>query len=376
MTSAYVYRRAELQHFAAGVFETTGLRRADAWILADSLVDADERGIVTHGLVRLPAYWGQLRSGQVNPQAQVTVQVDRGAVALLNADGGFGAPAGTVAMTTAVQRAREFGIGMAGVRNMAHFGAASYYARIGAAAGCYAIAMTSTSAVVAPWGGRQARVGNNPLAIAVPALPGKTPFVLDIAMSAVSRGRIKLAYERAEELASGWALDGNGNPTTNPAEALLGALLPAGGHKGSGLAIAIEMLAAALTGAQLSQDVLHSGFTSAADGPDEAQPRPDTRPDVTVGSLYLAIDAGSFGDPYGVMRRNQQVLDFVQSSLPAAGTERVLIPGELEYQTTAAMPAAHVVVVAETAQAITEVAAASGIAAPTPAEHESQVHDG
>jgi LDH2 family malate/lactate/ureidoglycolate dehydrogenase len=359
------YSREELARLGSAVFQSTGMSTEDAAILTDSLIDADERGVVTHGLIRLPAYHQQLTAGQVNPCPQVVVVADNAATVLLDGDGGFGAPAGVRAMSMAVERARQFGIGMAGVRRVAHFGAASYYTRLAASAGCFGLAMTNTSAVVAPWGGREPRLGNNPLAFAAPAASGGMPVVLDMAMSAVSRGRIKLAFDRGETLPDGWALDAAGAATTVPAEALTGALQPAGGHKGSGLSIAVELLAAALTGAQLSQDVIHAGFTSSP-GHGATGDAGQTA-DVTVGNLYLAIDANAFGELPSVLTRVRRVSDYVRGCPPMQGFDRVRVPGEVEAQSPAGSQPGLVLLSDETGAALAAAATAADTQLPAPA---------
>src|SRR5262249_34844082 len=146
--------------------------------------------------------------------------------------------------------------------------------------GLIGIAATSTPAVMAPWGGSEATIGNNPLAIAAPAAEGGTPFVLDLAQSAVSRGRIKLAEAAGEEIPSSWALDAEGRPTSDPTRALAGALLPFGGHKASGLALAVEVLAGVLGGGELGPELINASLTGSASSSSATRIG-------TVGSLYV-----------------------------------------------------------------------------------------
>lgn len=362
-----VFYRCDLLRLASEVLARRGMRANEADIMADSLVDAEWRGVATHGLVRLPAYARQLGEGEVNARPDTTVVVEREAAVLLDADGGFGAPVGVAAMRRAVDFAQKSGIGFAGVRRVAHFGSASYYSRLAAGAGCYGIAISSTSAVVAPWGGAVARIGNNPVSIAAPAMGGQDAMVTDMAMSAVSRGRIKLALEYGEQLPLGWAVDKNGNPTTEPAEALNGALLPMAGPKGSGLSIAFEMLAAALTGAQLTQDVFHSGFTSSTGRRGRDQ---QGRTDVTVGNAYIAIDAGAFGDFAGSLRRNQRILDHVRSCPTAEGVDKVRAPGDVEVEFGDSAGGGRVRVSRIAVEALITVARDVGIREPRPVDKE------
>ena len=139
-----------------------------------------------------------------------------------------------------------------------------FYALRAAERGMIGLAATSTPAVMAPWGGGEARIGNNPLAFAAPAPDGTAPFVLDFAQSAVSRGRIKLAEVAGEPIPLGWALDGDGRPTTDPTAALAGALLPFGGYKASGLALAVEGMTGVLAGGELGPELINASLTGSA----------------------------------------------------------------------------------------------------------------
>ena len=162
-------------------------------IVAASLLEADRRGVHTHGLVRLPSYCADARSGRVVVDAVPRVERDDGPVAMIDGGGGFGAVTGAAGMDEAIARAERHGVGFVTTRGGNHFGAAAFYALRAVERGMIGIAATSTPAVMAPWGGAEARIGNNPLSIAAPTPEGSRPFVLDLAQSAVSRGRIKLA---------------------------------------------------------------------------------------------------------------------------------------------------------------------------------------
>lgn len=318
------YDAGELTAFVTAVFRAAGVSGEDAGLIARSLVDADVHGVATHGTARVAAYVTQLRAGEVNAAPAERVLSDQPAAALVDADRGFGAPAGIRAMDRAIEKARAYGVGLVGVTNVAHFGTAAFYSRHAAAAGCVGLAMTSTSPVVAPYGGTEARIGNSPLSAAAPGPDGEPEIVLDIAQSVSARGRVKLALDAGTEIPAGWAIDADGRPTTDPAAALAGSLLTSGGHKGSGLSVVVEMLAAGLTGAQLSRDVHHSGFTRS--DPDTA----DASADVTVGNLYLAIPTAVFGDEQGVRTRARAIADNVRTCPPAPGFDHVQAPGDQE----------------------------------------------
>jgi LDH2 family malate/lactate/ureidoglycolate dehydrogenase len=316
----------ELSQFVEAIFIRVGMSAEDAALMTGSLVAADRWGLTTHGTARLRPYVAQLRSGEVNVRPTETVMVDQPSGFLIDADRAFGAPAGIRAMERAMEKAKATGACLAGVRNVAHFGAAGYYTRFAADRGFLALAMSSSSPSVVPFGGYTPRIGNSPMSFAT---PGQThpELVMDMAQSMTSRGRIKIAADFEQSIPAGWALDRDGRPTTDARKALSGAVLPSGGHKGSAMSLMVEMLSSGLTGATLSQDIQHSGFTTAA--PDSAGTA--KQKDVTVGNFYLVIDADIFGDAAGVQCRATRIAEHVRASPAAPGVEQVLAPGDLEH---------------------------------------------
>jgi LDH2 family malate/lactate/ureidoglycolate dehydrogenase len=312
-----------LREFASAILRRVGMTAEDAGLLADSLVEADAAGLTTHGTSRLAPYVEQLRSGQVNVSPHETVLVDRPSALLMDADGAFGAPVGIRALDLAMEKARATGLCLVGVTNVAHFGAAGYYTRHAADQGFLALAMSSSSPSVVPFGGRTARIGNSPMSFAAPG-ESHPELVMDMAQSMTSRGRIRIAMESGDDIPDGWAIDADGNPTTDPREALNGAVLPSGGHKGSAMSLVVEMLASGLTGAHLSQHIQNAGFTKAYGGASAT--------DVTVGNCYLVIDADVFGDAAAVRRRATSIAEYVRSSPSAPGVDGVLAPGDVELQ--------------------------------------------
>jgi L-2-hydroxycarboxylate dehydrogenase (NAD+) len=321
-----------LTEFVTSVFAATGMPRDYALLLARNLVDADLRGVSTHGVVRVPGYADQLRSGDVDPRARVVLDERSAASALVDGGGTFGAIAGTRAMEWGVRAAATTGIAMCGARNVAHFGAAGYFARLAAEAGMIGIAMTNGAPAIVTAGGIDSRLGNNPLAIAA---PGEDGFCLDVAMSVVSRGRVKLVADTGQPIQEGWALDAQGRPTTDAHAALDGALLPFGDYKGAGLALAVEILAAALTGAQLSQDVRPSGLTATAgQGGQRAG-------SVTVGHLFLVIDPRIFRPLAEAEHDIHRIVEYVQDSRTLPGST-VTIAGQPEARLAAERRAAGI----------------------------------
>jgi LDH2 family malate/lactate/ureidoglycolate dehydrogenase len=206
-----------------------------------------------------------------------------------------------------------------------HFGAAALWAMRSTDRGLIGIAATNTPGVLAPFGGVEARLGNNPLAIAAPMPPGRPPFVLDMAQSAVARGRVKLAEMNNEPIPEGWAIDPDGQPTRDPTAALAGALLPFGGYKGYGLALGVEILTGVLAGAGLSPELVNTSMTGAP-----TSRRGVTTQAVGVGNLYMTIDPARFAGTDHFLERIAWFADAMKTTPLAAGVDEVLLPGELE----------------------------------------------
>lgn len=315
----------ELQELLASLFLRVGMNGEDARLIAASLVEADRCGVTTHGAARTASYVAQLKSGQVNVAPHETVVVERPSALLIDADKGFGAPVGIRGLRQAMEKAQKSGVCCVGVNNVAHFGAAGYYTRYASERGFLALAMSSTSPSVVPFGGMTPRIGNSPLSFATPG-DAHPELVADMAQSMTSRGRIKLAMDAGKEIPGNWAIDASGRPTTDPKEALKGAVLPSGGHKGSAMSLMVEMLASGLTGAHLSQHIHHAGFTSAGGSNGE----PPAYQDVTVGNFYIVIDADVFGEADEVRHRATSIAEYVRASPAAPGVGNVLAPGDIE----------------------------------------------
>ncbi len=312
-----------LRSFAEGVLRAVGATADAAETVAASLIEADRRGVHTHGLVRLPSYRSEARDGRISVGATPRVVREHGPVATVDGGGGFGAVTGAAGMDEAIRRCEEHGVGFVTTVGGNHFGAASFYALRAVRRGLIGIAATSTPAVMAPWGGSDARIGNNPLAVAVPAPPGATPLVLDMAQSAVSRGRIKLAELAGEPIPLGWAVAADGRPTTDPVEALAGSLLPFGGHKGYGLAMAVEALTGVLAGGALGPELMNASLTGTAHSGSATKVG-------TVASLYVAVDPGRFIGRDEFVERVAHLTRLVKGSPAAPGFDGVMVPGELE----------------------------------------------
>jgi LDH2 family malate/lactate/ureidoglycolate dehydrogenase len=303
-----------LTEFATAALTAVGVPAADARLVADSLVTADLWGHQSHGVLRLSWYINRIRAGVMRAVTTPETVADTGALVVVDGHDGIGQVLAAHAAREAAGRAREHGVGVVAVRNSNHFGTAAYFTRMAARDGCVAILATNASPAMAPWGGRRKTVGTNPWSIAAPA--GKHDvMVMDIANTAVARGKVYLARQREEPIPPGWAIDADGAPTTDPAAAIAGVILPMAGHKGYAISLMMDVLSGVLTS---------SAFGAAVSGPYQVERRSG------CGHLFIALDVAAFGDPDGFARRMEQLVAEVKSVPPAQGFDEIFLPGELE----------------------------------------------
>jgi LDH2 family malate/lactate/ureidoglycolate dehydrogenase len=276
------------------------------------------------------------------------VLADTGPLVLLDGRDGVGQVLADRARVLAVERARRHGIGAVGVRNSNHFGTAMYWTRRAAHDGCVAVLTTNASPAMAPWGGRAKVLGTNPWSIAAPG-PGGRVVAVDIANTAVARGKIYLAKNKGEPIPDTWALGPDGAPTTDPAEGVLGVVLPMAGHKGYAIAFLMDVLSGALTGSGVGTDV-HGPY----------EPEEQSR----CGHLFLAVDAAAFGDVGGYEQRVGRLIEQVKGVPLAQGFDEVFYPGELEDRTAAeTIGAGGVLLPGPTRAALAQLARELGVAA-------------
>lgn len=243
--------------------------------MARSIAAAEADGLRSHGLMRLSSYCEHAAIGKVDGHAVPTVVHARPAAWIADARDRFAHPAIEAGFEALVPGAKAQGIALLAVTNPYNCGVVGHHVERLASHGLVALAFANTPAAIAPWGRSQPLFGTNPLAFAAPRAAGP-PLVVDQSSSVVARGEVMLAGARGEPIPSGWALDRDGAPTTDPGAALAGSMLPTGGHKGAGLALIVEILAAALTGANFSFEA--SSFANAEGGP----PR--------TGQFFVAVD--------------------------------------------------------------------------------------
>jgi (2R)-3-sulfolactate dehydrogenase (NADP+) len=241
---------SELTALAQRALEQAGARPAAAAATAEALVAMDEEGLESHGVSRVPQYAGHVRSGRIDGRAEPRVVSSRGGALLVDAADGLAYPACRLAVSEAVERARAFGVTWAGVTNSHHCGAVSYHLRPAGAAGLVALAFSNSPAAMPAWQGCRPIFGTNPIAAVFPRR-AEPPIVVDLSLSVVARGKLLVAAREGKPIPPDWAVDKDGRPTTDPKAGLEGMMLPVGGVKGTMLALVVELLCAALTGARL-----------------------------------------------------------------------------------------------------------------------------
>jgi LDH2 family malate/lactate/ureidoglycolate dehydrogenase len=305
----------------------------DARITADVLVEADLRGIDSHGVARFRTYYVHgLRDGVIVARPQMQVVRETPATAVLDAGGGLGQVAAYRGMEQAIQKARERGGGMVAVRNSNHFGIAGYFATMALAHDCIGLAMTNSGALMVPTFGREAILGTNPIAVAAPA-GCKSPFALDMATSVVAVGKVEVYDRLGKAIPVGWAIDERGVPTAD-AQRLLdteegqkgGGIAPLGGagellggHKGYGLALWVEIFSAALSGAAFSAQA----YPKDANG--KALP-------AQLGHFLAAWQVDAFRPVYEFKETMDDLQGRLKHAPRAEGQGRIYIAGEKEYE--------------------------------------------
>jgi LDH2 family malate/lactate/ureidoglycolate dehydrogenase len=322
VTTGSVVEAHRLEALAASVLHAAGVSESDAAVVARSLVDADLRGIHSHGVTRLGIYVERIRRGGNDPRGQVTVVAQAPALTLLDAGNALGQVASARAVEILIEQARTAGTATVSVRSGSHFGAAGYWARLVAEAGAIGVASTNGSPIMVPFGSAVSAMGTNPFAVAFPSsrLP---PVVVDFATSEVTWGALTAAAAAGDPIPTTWALDADGNPTGDAAAAVAGRrLLPFGRHKGSALAVAVELLTGGLSGAAVL-----SAVPDMYGAPERGN---------ELGFFFLAVDPRALGAPGEGLAEEVHAVQAELNALPATpNAGRVLWPGQLEAERSA-----------------------------------------
>jgi ureidoglycolate dehydrogenase (NAD+) len=299
-----------LKRFATEIFVRTGMSEAHAGLVAEVLVWANLRGVDTHGVTRIPRYVDLIEAGDMNPKPAITVRTETSASVLIEADRAPGPVAMTTATAAAVRKARDAGIGLALVRSTTHTAALGYYTLAAAREGMAAIALSASWPNMAYHGARAAGVSTSPISIAVPA-DGRGPVVLDMATGVVSMGKLVQAKKTGQTIPAGWALDANGNPTTDPQAAQIP--LPMAGPKGSGLALMIECITSLLVSNPLLAETLEGTLAGGRH---------------RQNGLAIAIDVARFGDAAAFGREVSRLVGALKGLPVDPEVGEILVPGE------------------------------------------------
>lgn len=314
----YCFVQASIaQSFAQAVLEGNGVSAEHAATIARGLVAADLRGVDSHGINRLPSYCERIRKGVLDAKAEPTLHEVTPVVAQVDAHNAFGFVAAHMAMEKAVAMALIYGIGMVSVKHSNHFGMSAWIVQQAIDAGMMSLVFTNSSPALPVWGGRDKLMGVSPIACGAPGGKAK-PFILDMAPSVAARGKIYKAQRRGEKIPEDWALDAEGRPTTDPAAALQGVMLPMGGPKGSALAIMMDLFSGVLSGSAFAGHVTN--------------PYDPSKP-ADVGHFLVAIKPDLFMGLEEFKERVDYLYQRCVGCEKMAGVDRIYFPGEIEQLT-------------------------------------------
>ena len=319
----------KLVRFCIESFKGYGFNEDQAKQITDVLLEADLSGIESHGVQRMIRYHKEITSGMVKIDAKPEVVFETPLSAVIEGNDAMGQTMGVEAMQMAIDKAKKSGFGMVTVRNSNHYGVAGYYSRMAADQGLIGISMTNTEAIMVPTFGKQAMLGTNPIAFAMPADP--VNFSFDAATTVVPRGKLEVYVKRGNGLPLGWALDENGHDSDDADRVLKniiaktgGGILPLGGsgemtsgYKGYGFAMLCEICTAILSGGTTSNYIYKTPGRS------------------NIAQCFIALDHGMFGDKKAIEANLSKYLQEVRESAKADGQERIYIHGEKEYEARA-----------------------------------------
>jgi LDH2 family malate/lactate/ureidoglycolate dehydrogenase len=309
----------KLSAFCVACFEKLGLSLRNARLTAANLIFANLRGVDSHGVIRMKIYVDRLRAGGFKPKVRLKVVSDQESSVLIDARHGVGQVAAAAAMKLAISKAKKTGVAVVSVKNSNHFGASAFYAVQALEHGMIGFASTNAGPTMAPTGGREGRLGNNAMAIAVPA--GRfPPIVLDMATGAVAWGKIFVARQEKRKIPATWALDKHGVPTDDPkAAAHQGLIQPFGGYKGYGLSLLIDILTGVLSGGGFSTHV--RTLYKQIEAPSQ------------VAHTCAALRIDAFIPLAAFRKRMDEMIQLMHFCPRAPGVERILVPGEIEHET-------------------------------------------
>ncbi len=308
----------ELRTFAERALQTMGVPGENARTAAATLVEANLCGVDSHGVRMLPGFITLIRKGKINPEGRIQVIKDTPVIAHLDADLSLGSVVSVCAMKMAVEKAKSSGVGFVLVRNSNHWGRPAYYPTLAARQGCIGICFVNTESNMPPWGAKVPRIGNNPISIGAPRASGE-PVVLDMSMSQAAFFKVVMYDREGRKIPVGWGVDDQGKPTDDPAAILKSKrLIPMGQHKGSGLALMIDIMTGILSGGKFCRELLEEGRgLPHATGYSQA---------------FIAIDIASFIPLEVFKRRVDELVTYVKGAQLAEGFSEINIPGERSWK--------------------------------------------
>jgi LDH2 family malate/lactate/ureidoglycolate dehydrogenase len=336
-----------VKNLVAAIAASSGVRKPDAAILADALVEADVHGTSTHGVSRLNIYIRRIQQGLINPKAKLVIERQRGSSLVVDAGNGLGQVQAVKTLAKLVPKAKRNGVAAATIRHSQHFGALSYYCNLAAAQDMILFATSGCEPAMSPEGACQAFFGTNPLAVSFPTGKG-FPVKIDLATSVTARGNIIAAQKRGQPIPAGWALTGDGEPTTDAAAALAGTVLTMAGHKGYALALMVEIFSSVLSGAAVGP-AIGSMYKNL-----------DRKQD--VGHFFFLLDIAAFMEVAEFKRRLDQAIDDIKSCRKRPGVAEILIPGERSFHRAKQSRAEGIMLDEATQKELRVLCAESGVA--------------
>ena len=311
------YAPEDVKKLVATIAARAGVKKKDAAILADALVDADLHGTSTHGVSRLNIYIRRIQKRLIDPKAKIVIEHSRSATMSVDAANGLGQVQAVRVLEKMIPKAKRTGVVAATIRNSQHFGALSYYCNLAARHDMILLATTGCEPAMSPEGACQAFFGTNPIAASFPTGKG-WPVKIDLATSIVARGNIIAAQKKGQPIPAGWALTTDGEPTTDAAAALAGTVLTMAGHKGYALALMVEILSSVLSGAAIGP-AIGSMYKNM-----------DRKQD--VGHFFCLLDIAAFMDVAEFKKRLDKAIDDIKGCRKRPGVNEVLVPGERSWQ--------------------------------------------
>lgn len=337
-----------LRDFSTDCYVALGLDRGSAALVADTLVQADLWGHTSHGVMRLFWYGKRVETGAISKDFIPETPENAPAIGVMDGGDGVGQVIADAAMRQAIRAAKLHGIGAVAVRNSGHFGTAMYFTRMAAQEKCIGFISTNASPAMAPWGGREKRIGNNPFSWAAPA-GQHAPMMVDMANTAVARGKLYVAGKKGEPIPDGWAIDAEGRATTDPAAGIAGTILPMAGHKGYAITFAMDVLSGILSG---------SAFAPSVIGPYAPEGRSG------AGHFVMAVDIAHCRPVQEFEADMHSLIATMKDAPRVPGVDEIFYPGELEARHDTRARKDGLLLPADVVDDLTKGAARLGVAVP------------